>query len=289
MNGFRRRTGVDRGRAHSRLGFVGWIAVAAFAVPLDALAAEQYFDHGGDGFTSSYTVSTSGTRTADGGCSWATPVLELERFQVVIEARQISADWDTCGAVYEVGTPADASDGAETSDGTDTEEAAVDETPPPPPPSCPPWDPRACTSSVEPTSEVADEAGSGRYIVWWEDIIHIDLTKTRSHIAWSWDGNCVKASSGKGSYWWRSGTGWKKLSSNAKILKGCSLSKVYVDAKYLNDLQAFCGNDIYNGYTDVTVRGHYNGRLSGYVENTWATHCNNGPDIHWHARLKRDV
>lgn len=241
-------------------------------------AATQTFDHS-DRLASSSTVTVAGTRTTD-GCEWETAPLELSASEVAKEARQISADWDTCSSVVEIGVPETASDDPDTADGTAEDVPAVEESPPE---ECRPWN---CSPYGPASASASSGSGSGRYVVWWEDKIHIDVSKTRSHVTWSWNGVCTGSPRGFGSTWWRSGTGWSKLGASAYILPTCSVVRVRANATYKND-SVFCSNVVYNRYRDVTVRGYYDGRLSGFVAGTSATHCDNGPDLHWHARLIR--
>ncbi len=144
-----------------------------------------------------------------------------------------------------------------------------------------------CETRIASNAITAGFSRNARFVVWWQDRIHIDVTKTRSHLDWSYNLSCVVTQAGKGSTWWRSGTGWSRISASSFIsrLSSCnSSSRVTTDARYKND-SIFCTNVIDNVYDDVVVRGYANGRSSGRVGRTSATHCDNGSDLHWHARL----
>jgi hypothetical protein len=253
----------------------------ALLLPAGARADAQHFNHS-DGLSGSQTRTLQGTRSADGACTWSVPTLEGTN----VEARQISADWSTCTSTIEIGTPQSASDGPDTSDGTAADVPAEigDE---PENPLCVPGDPypvcvaRAQTPTQTATTSTTADTGRGRYVVGWEDFIHIDVTKVRSHLTWTYDDSCVRSSSGRGSAWWRSGTGWSRVSMSARIsyVGACSTAqRVWTDAFFENT--AFCNNDVYNQYDNVTARGDRYGLLRGWVHATTASHCAGRPDLH---------
>jgi hypothetical protein len=268
----------------------GWLLSIALLLPMSAFAATQYFSHS-EGLANSSRQTIQGTRTADGGCRWTPPALQLEPSQDVIESRQVSADWDTCTSVIETGTPVHASDpdipdgsSENVSAGTDPESE-----PEPQPAPCRPWLPCEMSSSQSESTTSSNPTAAGRMVAWWEDVVHLVVTKTRSHLSWSYNFSNVTSQHGYGSTAWRSRTGWSRTRASSLITPlrpWSTYSRVRTDAEYRNPW--FCRNVVYNDYDDVTVRGGREGRLRGSVGSSWSSHCDDGPDLHYHQRLIRE-
>ncbi len=53
---------------------------------------------------------------------------------------------------------------------------------------------------------------AGRYQVTWYAYVDLELTITRPHLTWWWNGHCATGSYGEGYWWWQSWTGWNNTS-----------------------------------------------------------------------------
>ena len=204
-------------------------------------------------------------RPLDGGCLFQPPSLELEPLEAAVERHQVSTNLRACTAVLETGTPETIRTGDEPGGSSETALASH--------------------GGNERSLSAARATSSAYYEVWWEDFVNIDTTKVRSNIAWTWNGSCVTSASGSGYFWWRSGTGWSRVSRSVYITTGCTYRRVYSDAHYRNG--AFCWPlpATHTYYDNVTVRGAYNGGLRGWVNSTWTT--GDCLPLHWHDKLVR--
>jgi hypothetical protein len=207
-----------------------------------------------------------GARTADGlGCRFQPPALELPPGKTAIAARQVSVDHDSCTSQVEVGTPTgpldkEPADGQRSSGGV------------------------ASRKWAKAASPRASETAYFR--VWWEDVVGLKVTEVRSNIAWNYNGTCVTSHTSGWYNYWRTGTGWRRISHGTNSSRTCSAAKVWSDATYHNSI--FCaGGTVRNYYDNVEVRGWYNGTLGGSVARTWTTYPYICLALHWHQELRR--
>jgi hypothetical protein len=233
-----------------------------------ASSAQQHLTvvyRAGEPLRDSTVRTVAGTPTADGGCVFRLPSLSLAAGQHAIESRQLSTDFTTCTTAVETGVPTTSSDAS----------------------SGPALDARSGVTTDSPASgDTILATASAYYRVWWEDVINLRVTETRSNISWGYNGSCTTSVSGYGYWWWRSGTGWLRSSYGKNQSRTCSVAKVWSDATYKNG--AFCWpGTVWNYYDNVEVRGWYNGTLGGSVYRTWTTYPFACPTLHWHQQLVR--
>jgi hypothetical protein len=221
----------------------------------------------------SYEITIQGTRT-DGAavvnipdtsdiytCEFPGPDLELAPDQQAVAAYLVSVDNSNCTEVVQIGTPA-----STFSDYSDMDTATQD-----------PVDltgtgmvSSASTTATASRDSAATLYSSSAYFrVAWYDWLGWKVNEDRSNISWSWDQTCVRSSSGSGSWWWRSGTGWTLYSRDAYIYRYCSHSTVQTDATFRNGAFCWPRGVVWTYYRDVQVRGWYNGGLGGSVGSTW--------------------
>lgn len=212
-----------------------------------------------------------GKATVDGGCSFRFPPLKLGPADTALESRQVSTDFTDCTTVVETGIPVEPSNASsrDEAEGTsDTERIGRLEAP------------------RGPGQEAVLAVASAYFRVWWEDVINVRVTETRSNITWGYNGTCTTSVSGSGYWWWRSGTGWLRHAYGKNQSRTCSVAKVWSDATYKNG--AFCWpGTVWNYYDNVEVRGWYNGTLGGSVARTWTTYPFACPTLHYHQQLRR--
>jgi hypothetical protein len=224
-------------------------------------------------------TTVQGTHTPDGrGCRFPFPDLKLAASQQMIAAQLVSTDYTTCTEAVKIGTPASTStdnsgmDSASQAATARTAPAAGAKT--------------SAKADADSAATLATGSGSAYFAVRWFDVVGLQVTGTRSNVSWAWNGSCVTASSGSGSYYWRSGTGWLRDSYDAYIYKYCSHSTVRTDAVYKNG--AFCWpGTVWNYNYDVEVRAWYNGTLGGSVGSTYTTYPFACPTLHWKQYLVR--
>ena len=228
--------------------------------------------------TDSYEVTLEGTPSIIEGdaCDLPWPELELAPDQQAVAAYLVSIDYTSCNEVVKIGTP--------TSTFTDYSgmDSATED----------PVDGTATVASAKtspkasPDSATTLYSSSAYFRVAWYDVVGLKVNEDRSNISWAWDRTCVRASSGSGNWWWRSGTGWSLYSHDAYIYRYCSHTTVRTDATFRNG--AFCWPGVVWTYDrDVEVRGWYNGGLGGSVGSTWTSYPFACPTLHWKQFLVR--
>jgi hypothetical protein len=125
---------------------------------------------------------------------------------------------------------------------------------------------------------------AGRYQVTWYAYVDLELTITRPHLTWWWNGHCATGSYGEGYWWWQSWTGWNNTSySTAWLGRTCDRANMHERAHYYNN--AVCAYEVQIRVEDARVHGFYNGYMSGGMFETW----NNRScfPLHWSHRLTR--
>ena len=237
-------------------------------------------------FVDSQFVTNAGERTASGGCHFKGYRLTLPPGQKVVEARQVSVDYDTCTELIEVGTPTEDSETLPPGQYSEATEKAKE--------------PNAHASAGT-DMFTAQSYHDVRYEVWWEDIINADVTKTWAKLKFDNIDGCVYNSSGSAYYWWRSSTGWKKLSSSVRLYRPTygwcvptpdqptrSRSAYTEVDSHFQAVSVFCGFlEVNNFYENVTVKGYYDGSVTGWVDDTWVVEPPVCPPLHWHSKLVR--
>ena len=261
----------------------GCLFLVAAAEPGAAAVAESprlrierfEFDHSGEPILSnSRIVVVAGTPTSDGGCRLGVPSLELPPGAAAIQARQVSIDFDTCRARFEIGIPA----GSAEPEGSAAESVTVID--------------RELLGlfpgdAVGAFSANSQTTSTGYWKTWWEDMVHIDVHSVKKWISWSWNGTCVLSASGWTDYWWRSGTGWSKASSGGWIqTSGCSQRSAWADATYRNGLFCWPGT-VWSYYDDVKVTGKKDGSMASSTRATWTTYPAGCPPLHVHSELRK--
>jgi hypothetical protein len=234
----------------------------------------------------SHFVTNAGERAATGGCHFKGYRLHLEPGGKAVAARQVSIDYDTCTELIEVGTPTrddEATPAGQYSDAT--EQAKEPATP----------------AAVGVDMLTASSYHNVSYHVWWEDPVSADVTKTYANLQFDNIDGCVYNSSGSAYYWWRSSTGWKKLSSSAHLYRPTQgwcvptsdqptrsrSAYTQVDSKF-QAVSVFCYFlEVNNFYENVTVKGYYDGSVDGWVDDTWVVEPPVCPPLHWHSTLVR--
>jgi hypothetical protein len=287
---------------------VALVGVGALGLDAGPVGARQTDDSGGGAqpFVETYDngaplanaeiMTVTGRKTGDGGCSFEFPDLELAPDDIAIEARQIETNFTDCTTKVEIGTPA-ATDGQPQSGGTSVRETIKPGAPaatrpggiaPSPSPGSSATSARSATTSGNGTSAaLLATQSTGYWRVWWEDVINLRVHEVKTNVRWSWDGfSCVWGYSGWSDYWWLSGTGWAKDSSNQALFPSCDLADVTSVAVYRNG--AFCWpGTVWSVYDNVRAQGRWDGWLLGSVTNTYTTYPFACPTLHWHSELRR--
>lgn len=290
-----------RGRTRTRIAALACILIALLAVlvsnsgqaqaaipptqprPLVADSSTTTTSEDDIPLLNSYEITIQGTQTGlDTGdiytCEFPGPDLDLAPDQQAVAAYLVSVNTSNCTEVVQIGTPAstftDSSDmDTATQDPIDlTGTGAVSSA--------------RTTAKASPDSATTLYSSSAYFRVAWYDVIGLKVNEDRSNISWSWDRTCVRSSSGSGSWWWRSGSGWSLYSRDAYIYRYCSHTTVQTDATFRNG--AFCWPGVVWTYDrDVQVRGWYNGGLGGSVGSTWTKYPFACPTLHWKQFLVR--
>lgn len=186
-----------------------------------------------------YTIITNGW------CEFPIPELSLAPEQQAIAAQQVSANFNDCTTVVEIGEPTNTTtrnnqQGGNTATTVDPSQGTTGEI------------------------DVQATSSSGYYRVWWEDPVHLRVNEVKKNISWAWDGSCVTSSNGSTDYWWLSDSGWTWWTSASDIERSCGSARAWADSVYEN--KPFCYPvTVRVLYDDVTAKGHNNGNLSGYV------------------------
>lgn len=180
-------------------------------------------------------ISVAGTRSAHGGCDFESPELALAPGQISVVARETYVDNNRCTATWQVGSPVDLDPFPRATTGPDSDSAAAT---------------GANQGSVVP---LAARTSGGFYKAWKTDIANLTLNYVQSAIALTWAGSCVTSVSGRGSWYWRSGSGWERPNpkSSAYAGSGCGGRFVNSTGHYRNN--GFC--------FPVTVYAHTTTRL----------------------------
>lgn len=242
--------------------------MAAAAVLLVTIAppvaeAATYYYESDEGYSASSYQTEYGTRDADGACVVGGPTFpESDADTVSWGAEEVEYDPDTCRTVYRCGplqegwenTPPES--GGRLSDEGSGEEPGLEESAPPP--QCRPWlpCPSSSTYSQRGVSELqrgvsglASSSGEARRwyprkelygAIWYEDPIHIDVSKTEVWLNFKSTNTCAAA----GRYKWRwhenwlDESGWQRDRHEFSKSTSCSLVSIADRASFKND--EFC-------------------------------------------------
>jgi hypothetical protein len=294
---------APRGQPGIRRG-VG-IAVAllmAAVVPNVSRAETQTYEYDYQ-LSYSYTRTYQGTRAPTGECIWPVPALtsgqsggstatssvttseseELPPPQGApkdsdLEARQISADPETCTTTFQIGVPPKKNEPADLEQFGETGNCK---------PRCEPTSSMSASTAESTSASAAWQTRKVYYQVAWWDWAGAMLNRVRSYLAWTFNGvNCILGSTGTTGTWRRFETGWYRTSASGWKSAGCLNHYWYSDATFRNDV--FCGTiaTVVN-YDDVRVRGGYRGDYGGWLGGTWVnTWC--PLPLHFSAKLVRE-
>ncbi len=118
-------------------------------------------------------------------------------------ARTLAIDFDTCERLVETGsvTPEDAARINE-SDASESSPPAAPEGPRP-------------SKAYSGSGVLASTVNTAKFTTTWEDLAGIDVNWVRSEVKWTVDDGQVTFRSGQCQLYWRSGTGWRKGTSDA--------------------------------------------------------------------------
>lgn len=218
-------------------------------------------------------TNLQGRPTGDGGCEFAFPVLELRQDQREVMARPVSTDFTTCTTIVEIGEPPAGYQNVDTpADGTGSSGIAE----------------RVGTMGETIGDASALSKGttsSGWFRVTWEDVVNIDVHWVRSSLEWTWEpSSCNTGDSGWYNTWWRSGTGWNQEYAYAYLQNQCTFTDVWTNARFRNGTFCWPGT-VTSQYMEVTVRGFNDGRLTGWVGDTWTAYPALCPHLNWHTSL----
>lgn len=220
--------------------------------------------------TNSRTEVIVGVGNPDGTCTFAYPVLSLEPDESAVEARPVQIDFEKCVQTVEIGTPPASSLDEESEGVLATEEFKTigrSGT----------LDGQRASTSGDGVTLAASGSATVYYEVRWEDLVHIDTTRTRAYLTWSWNGSCVTSSSAWGSYWYF--TGWSLVSSSGYKTSSCNNHTSVVDSAHYNG-PTVCDPDTW--VDDAWSRGYYDGRVNGGLGSTWTSpSCT----LHYHTVL----
>lgn len=147
------------------------------------------------------TEEQEGSADPAGHCNFGPlPPLSMAHGAPPVERRPVAMDHDKCIATYETGEPTELP--TESAGGTSLTETE-------------PRKSRPVTKAGSVVNRLA-ATGSNAFAVIWQDIIHADVNRTEPRIQWGTTSQCVYLTgSGSSAYWWwLSGTGWWKDSSD---------------------------------------------------------------------------
>jgi hypothetical protein len=136
-------------------------------------------------------------------------------------------------------------------------------------------------------TSLAATTESGYYEVRWEDIINIDVNKTRAKLTWTYNGTCVTSSTGSGYWWWQTATGWHLDDPGSYAWKTTSNCSAFTHANGHHWNSSFCFPlPITDTYAkDVRFRGGYKGGIGAYVGSVYKN--DDCFPLHWADTLKR--
>lgn len=198
----------------------------------------------------SRTVTLRGTKTGPGSCIFSYPELELPVGEDALESRQLSADFSTCDATFEIGKPPQSVvSGLRAESMIAAKKAALNENP-----------------STNVRRLASHQVRAAKYKVWWRDLPGLELNSTSSHVTFLWGHSCATAVARYSLFSWASWSGWIKNYGYGSNQTACNEVSRTSYAKFTNStFCAWAGLTSRTYYQGIRATGKSNGAIAGAI------------------------
>jgi hypothetical protein len=212
-----------------------------------------------------------GDKTKDGNCIWHPAPMTLAPQDRALEQRQISADYNTCTTVVEIGNP------------TQVDPIDPGETLSSVPNTVGPRTTRTTASTRKlASSKYTVYSSKAYYKVNWWDCCKISMNHVRSILNWFWrsDLGCINGSNSEWAEFHQAASGWTITSWDKWKTTSCTDHRTHSSADFKNAV--FCTPpSTYTHYRNVRIRGGYDGTYGAALDSTWTDGTQCAPGLHW--------